>query len=277
MVMPYPPTSPGAPSPPPTAATLAALRARIRQIERNSSADSSIRLVAPLGLAALDDHLPGGGLARGGLHEIEGERAEWDDGAATGFCLALLARLVSAGRILWVSRWGDLHGPGLAAYGLDPGRLILVRAETEAAVLWALEEGLRCPALDAVVGEIDGLERSAGRRLQLAAEASGVSALLLRRRLRPAGRAEPPSAALTRWRVAPLGRAETSGGTWPRPLGRAGWRVELRRCRGAAPGTWLLEWDDAAGGFALAAPVRDRPAAPAGAPADTPSVRRATG
>src|SRR3546814_1442887 len=80
--------------------------------------------MAPLGLAALDEALPGGGLPLGALHEIEGERAEWDDGATTGFCLALLSRMEKAAQtarpILWISRQGDLYPPALVGQGLDP-------------------------------------------------------------------------------------------------------------------------------------------------------------
>ncbi len=284
---------------------LAALRARVRELERGGPRASGAA-AAPLGAAALDAHLPGGGLALGCLHEIEGGRAEWDDGAATGFCLALLARLLGAapraqGPVLWVSRWRDLYAPGLAAFGLDPGRLILVRAASGAAsgagggteVLWAMEEALRCPRLGAVVGEVEALERSAGRRLQLAAEASGVTAFALRRPLRPARRAAAPSAAATRWRVMPAqasarasaqasarasaqASAQVPAGRGRFP-GRPCWQVELLRCRGAAPGQWHLEWDDATGGFALAASLRDRPPAPApGAwrPEDGAAARR---
>jgi protein ImuA len=253
---------------------LAGLRARVRAIERGAAYGGLRRRVAPLGAAggglALDAHLPGGGLPLGGLHEIEGGRAEWDDGAATGFCVGLLARLLDAGPepgsgcgggkpVLWVSPWRDLYAPGLLAFGLDPGRLIQVRAGAGAAgteVLWAMEEGLRCARLAAVVGEVDALERGPGRRLQLAAEASGVTAFALRRGLRPAQPARAgASAAVTRWRV------EAEAGEAGQSLERPRWRVELLRCRGAAPGQWCLEWDNAAGGFAMAAALRDRPPA----------------
>ncbi len=226
----------------------------------------------PLGVAPLDAHLPGGGLPLGCLHEVEGARAEWDDAAATGFCLALLARLCAArpspaptstppedGAVLWVTPWRDLYAPGVAAFGLDPGRLILVRAGTGTDVLWAMEEGLRCPRLIAVVGEVGALERAAGRRLQLAAGASGVTAFALRRQRYPTRRGEAPSAALTRWRIAPMSSAQMSSaqmsskGMAGRLLGRPSWQVELLRCRGAAPGQWHVEWDGAAGGFADAA------------------------
>ncbi len=264
---------------------LSDLRARVRAIERGAAYGGLRRRAAPLGVPALDAHLPGGGLPLGGLHEIEGGRAEWDDGAATGFCVGLLVRLLDAapepgngrGRgnkpVLWVSPWRDLYAPGLKAFGLDPGRLIQVHAGGEADVLWAMEEGLRCARLAAVVGEIDTLERGPGRRLQLAAEAGGVTAFALRRGLRPARPARAgPSAAVTRWRVEADAMSSGPGADGPgadrpgvsesgRSPARPRWRVELLRCRGAAPGQWCLEWDDAAGGFAVAAALRDRPPA----------------
>ncbi|MEX0758857.1 MAG: hypothetical protein WD100_04695, partial [Tistlia sp.] len=66
------------------------LRARVRSLERQGT-DPAPRL--PLGIAALDEALPGGGLALAGLHEILPQRAEWDDGPAAGFCLTLAARI----------------------------------------------------------------------------------------------------------------------------------------------------------------------------------------
>jgi protein ImuA len=249
------------------AARLATLRSEVRRLERDGArAGRDGGQSLPLGAAALDAHLPDGGLPLACLHEIEGALAERDDGVATGFCLALLARLGAArprGAVLWVTPWRDLHAPGLATFGFDPGRLLLVRAGGTAEVLWAMEEGLRCPDLLAVVGEVEALDRTAGRRLQLAAEAGTVTAFALHRRLRPQRGAAAPSAATTRWRIGP----EATRGS-ARGLGAARWRAELIRCRAAAPGQWLLEWDDATGGFALAAPLRD------GAVAAPPAGRR---
>ena len=248
------------------AAGLAALRAQVRRLEQGAVAGHK-RPVAPLGLEALDAALPGGGLPLGALHEIEGERAEWDDGVTTGFCLALLARMERAfpksGQILWVSRQGDLYPPALAGQGLDPGRFLLVRAKSDAEVLWAMEEGLRCRRLAAVVGEVEGLDRLAGRRLQLGAESNGVTAFALHRRFRPLRQGRAASAALSRWRVTAAASHDEQDASF---IGRPRWRLDLLRCRGAAPGSWHVEWDDAACGFALAPALRDRPLVPGEGP-----------
>ena len=236
---------------------LETLRAQIRALESGVAPPR----VLPLGVPALDAWLPGGGLTLAALHQVEGARDEWDDALAAGFCLALTAPLVAIldRPLLWVARQADLHGAGLAAMGLDPGRLILVQADGDREVLWAMEEGLRWRALAGVVGEVAELARTAGRRLQLAAEAHGVTVFLLRRRRAPLRRPEPPSVALTRWRVAPAPSGAAPLAALP---GRPRWRVELLRCRGAAPGNFLMEWDDASGRFALAAALRDRSLGP---------------
>lgn len=231
---------------------LAALRDRLRRLEGGGAG----RPTVPVGLSGIDAAL-GGGLPTAAVHEVLGRPR---DGAATGFVLVLLARLAAAGGegrpVLWCGRRIDLYGPGLAVC-LDPGRLVLVEAWKPAELLWAMEEGLRCPGVAAVVGELDRLDLTAGRRLQLAAEAGGATGLVLR----PTGAgaaADGASAATTRWRIA---AAPGSSGPATRSLGSACWRVELLRCRGGRPGDWMVEWHDATGDLALAAALRDRPAA----------------
>lgn len=273
------------------ATRLEQLRARVRTLEQGGAEGPAPRL--PLGPAELDAALPGGGLALAGLHEILPQRAEWDDGPATGFCLALAARILEArpGRLLWVARDGDLHAPAAAAAGIPPGRLLQAAAPGRSEVLWAIEEGLRCPELAAVAGELDALDALAARRLQLAAEAAGRPCLLLHRP-RLAGRGERlASPALTRWRVA----AAPSDPALPAALvGRPRWRVALQRCRGGRPADFLLEWHDehsswddaplapeapgslAPGSLSLAAGLRDRAGARRDG-AERAAARRAAG
>ena len=127
--------------------------------------------VLPFGVAAIDRALPGGGLARGALHEILGAGGDEEDGALpAAFAARILGRLT--GVVLWCLPRPDLYGPGLAAHGLDPERVVLVRASRDAEILWAMEEGLRTPGIIAVVGEIGVLPAVASRRLQLAAAAA---------------------------------------------------------------------------------------------------------
>jgi len=159
------------------------------------------------------------------------------------------------------------------AHGLDPARLVLVRARRDDDILWAIEEGLRSPGLSAVVGEIRQLPMVAGRRLQLAAERSSVTALLLRRWRNAAEAAaarDQPSAALTRWRVGALPSAAIAG----KGVGRPRWRVALLRVRGGSPCAWDVEVADATGHLSLSAGLADRPAAPPRVDA-APLVRRA--
>jgi len=241
-------------------AVLEDLRGRIRGLEGTfctGGEDGVVRFGAP----AIDGALPWGGLPRAALHEVLAA----DGGAATGFCAALLARLAAgAGTVLWCRRGRarGLYGPGLAAVGLDPARLIVVQGRTATDVLWVMEESLRSGALAAVLGEADDLDITAARRLQLAAEGGATAALLLRR-----DRAEPqPGPAVTRWRIA----AAPGGLVDGRPgVGRPRWRVDLLKVRGGgtfgAARSWLVEWRDGttAGGFAVVADLRDRPAEPA--------------
>ncbi len=168
-------------------ALLDQLRTRLARLDHGDRAD---RPILPFGLAAVDRVLPGGGLARGCLHELCGAS---DRAAAAGFAAALLGRLAADGHALWIGPRDDLYAPGLVAQGLPPERLIVVRAGPRDARLWALEEALRSPGLTAVLAEVDRLTLTQSRRLQLAAEAKGVTAFLLR----PLAACDAPSAAPT--------------------------------------------------------------------------------
>jgi protein ImuA len=217
-----------------------ALRDQVARLERTASGGRRGKLrPITLGAPALDRHLPWGGLPRGALHEVAGEGVDREQAAAAaGFAALWLARLQEAGPVLWIVRAAsraaiDLHAHGLHQQRLDPKRLILVAARRDDEALWAMEEGLKAQSLGAVLGEIEKLDLTASRRLQLAAEASGVTAFVLRRwRLmeRAARDTAQPIAAVTRWRIASLPTE-----------GEIGWRIELTRCRGGKPGSWIME------------------------------------
>lgn len=236
------------------------LRERVRRIERPAA---TVHGVLPFGVAAIDRTLPGGGLARGAVHELLGKDGDEEDGAlATAFAAGILGRLERDRIVLWCLPRPDLYGPGLAILGLDPARLVLVRARRDAEILLAIEEGLRATGVTAVVGEVGAFPAVASRRLQLAAERSGVTAFVLRRwrdGARAARERDLPNASATRWRIAALpsvpARAEPG-------IGHPRWRVELLRCRGGAPACWEVEVTDATGSLSLVATLADRPNGP---------------
>ena len=246
------------------ASSLSSLRECVRRIERPAATHG----VLSSGFAEIERVLPGGGLARGALHEILGMGGDEEDGVlAAAFAAGIVGRSGAGGNVLWCLPRADLHGPGLAACGLDPGRLVLVRAARDAEILWAMEEGLRTPDIAAVVGEVSVLPPMTSRRLQLAAEGSGIAAFLLRR-WRHAGVAARerrlPNAAATRWRISALSSLLVGGELG---VGPSRWRVELLRCRGGEPGSWQVAVgkglvDDAADPLSVAQALADRPLAP---------------
>ena len=231
--------------------TVQELRAQVRTIE----APPRGRAVTLAGGQGSEGGMPD--LALGCLHEVTGDPG--DLCAATGFAAGLVARLsqhIGAGAgapVLWCGRaltsheHGGLYAPGLDEFGLGPERLLVVRARTDTQVLWAMEEGLRCPALSAVMGELDDPGFTPSRRLQLAAEANGLTAVLLRTRSAAA------TGAVTRWHV-------TSAPTKRDSMYIPRWQVQLERHRGGDLGGWNVEWRNETGDFSVATSVRDGPA-----------------
>jgi protein ImuA len=196
-----------------------------------------------LGIPAVDA-VVGQGLARGAVHEVH-PHACGDATAAAAFGLALALRAADGRPVVWVRQsvidieMGGLNGEGLREFGLDPGRVTLVRPDTAADVLRAAEEAARCQPLGAIVIEPWGapkvLDLTASRRLALAAGHSGVTLVMVR-----SGATPTPSAAVTRWEIAaaPSIPLETNA-----PGGPAFDITLARARRGASGGAWTVEWD----------------------------------
>ena len=85
---------------------------------------------------------------------------------------------------------GRLFGWGARGLGLDPSRLLLIRARREPEALWAFEEALKSGAAAAVIGALDRPAFVATRRLDFAARAGRACGFVLRGADgRPLGRA----------------------------------------------------------------------------------------
>lgn len=209
-----------------------------------------------LGSAELDALLPWRGIPLASLCDIAGP-------ARRGFAAVLAGRcLAYPGTLIWCTgdqherAYGRIYGPGLARYGIDTRRLILVRAPNHRQVLQAAEEALRCPAVVCTVAETGNLDFSTSRRLLLAAERGGGIGLLLTATI-PELRA---SAALIRFHV-----AHTLLGCEPV------WQLEAWRVRGGAPWTCEVRFDETTLSLAPVAGIRDRAGAACG-PASRPPL-----
>jgi len=173
------------------------------------------------------------------------------DGGWAGF---LLAQVEGGKPLLWIQdrmailESGRVHPPGLPSQDL-------IHIETRDArdALWAMEEGVRCAALSAVIGEIWGdpkaLDFTATRRLAVASERSGTPCWLVRLAGTP-----NLSGARMRWQIA-------SAPSLLNPLdGRASgtpaWDADLFRARFMPPGRWTIAHE--ADVFHLVAGAGDR-------------------
>jgi protein ImuA len=219
--------------------TLASLRGRIERIETSGEAHALHRIA--LGHAGADAMLRGG-LAKAAVHEVFSEGHQ--GASATGFIAGLAGRLAACRPLVWVRQdfseleSGALSMSGLCELGLDPRLVVTVRAADIDSALRTTADALACDALGAVVMEVWGdakqFDLVASRKLTLAAQASGVTALLLRLAGTPI-----PSTAETRWIV----RAAHSppGSVWS-AWGAPVFDAQLVRNRHGPLGRWIMEW-----------------------------------
>jgi protein ImuA len=232
--------------------TLATLRGSIERIEAHGDPYTPGRVA--LGHADADATLQGG-LAVGAMHEVFAEAGR-QSAAATGFVAALAGRAAARRPLVWVRQdfteieSGALSMSGLAELGLDPRLLVTVRAADVDTALRTAADAFACDALGAVVLEVWGearqLDLVASRKLTLAAQASGVTGLLLRVAAEPS-----PSTAETRWIVraahsppaAPLMPTASlmpaaPWSAWGAPM----FDAQLVRNRHGPVGRWIMEW-----------------------------------
>lgn len=186
------------------------------------------------------------------LEEV-GAACPADAPAALAFALDRLARgcgaqrdprpLVLATTPAWLRERGRPFAQGMRV-GMQ--RLIWVRAEREAAVLWALEEALKSGAVAGGLATVEQPAFVTTRRLDFAARAGAAKGVLLR-----AGPALDLSAARRRWRIA---QRPSDAAAAP---GTARLRAELVRRRDGPPGAWDLEQNHETGHFGVVAGLAD--------------------
>src|SRR3984893_15456574 len=236
--------------------TLATLRGSIERIESHSNTYRLDRVA--LGHADADATLQGG-LALGAMHEvfadsdrqrapatgfIPGRAGRGSARGATGFIAGLAGRVSARRPLVWIRQdfaeieSGALSMSGLAELGLDPRLLVTVRAADVDTALRTAADALACDALGVVVLEVWGearqLDLVSSRKLTLAAQMSGVTALLLR-----VGAEPQPSTAETRWILRAAHSPPASlWSAWGAPV----FDAQLVRNRHGPVGRWIMEW-----------------------------------
>lgn len=190
-----------------------------------------------LGLGALESAFPNGVFPKSCVHEFVCASTEH---AAASNCLitGILSALMKDGGIcVWIGRARRIFAPALAAFGVEPHRVIFVSLDKDSDTLWVMEEALKCPGLAAVVCELREVDFRQSQRFQRAVEHSRVTGFVLRNALTKLG----STACAARWQVQPLPSADLYGLPGP---GFLRWQVDLLKVRNGQPGKWILEWQD---------------------------------
>ena len=210
------------------ASVLESLTEQLRALEENRWVGSGevISTLSP----ALDRLLPAGGFRRGAL--VEWLSSGSASGAATLALLSARGALAAGGALVVIDRRRLFYPPAAARLGIALEKIVVVRPASQADHAWALDQALRSRGVAAVWCSLEKQDNRTLRRLQLAAETSGVVGLLLRPQH---ARHEPSWAELRLW-VEPIARSQSLAGR-SRLL-----RVELLRSRaGPAGGAVELE------------------------------------
>ena len=159
-------------------------------------------------------------LLKGRVHEVEGR-------GRNGFALFQATRL--AGPVFWIVLAHDRDRPmpgSLPDGGAE--RLHFIEARSETDLLWTVEEALRVRPVSLVIAAPEKpISLTAGRRLQLAAEAGDTTGLMLIQEGRGSNAAE------TRWKCNPL----------PSPLDSTRHRWILNKNRRGTIGIYDVSWN----------------------------------
>jgi protein ImuA len=172
----------------------------------------------------------------GVVHEFLSSGTE-DSVVTGGFIAGLLSSLIGKnGIFLWISTSKGLFPPALTSFGLQPDRFIFIQVQKEKDIGWAINEALKCDALNAVIGEMRELSFTESRRLQLSVEQSQVTGFIIRNHTNL-----NTTACVSRWRITSL--PSESVDDFP-GIGFPKWKVELLRMRNGKPGSWEIMWKD---------------------------------
>lgn len=187
-------------------------------------------------IGSLKNAFPNNTFPVGAIHEFIA--AGMEDAATTaGFIAGILTPLMqNAGAVIWIGSVHSIFPPALKLFGIVPDKIIFINLQKETAMLWAMEEALKCEGLAAVIGEIKELSFTASRRLQLAVEQSRVTGFIIRNNPRTI----TTTACVTRWKITALSSELEDGLPG---VGFPRWNVDLLKVRNGNPGKWQIEFN----------------------------------
>ena len=161
------------------------LRNQIRKLETAARSDDG--RVISTGCGGLDRQLPRGGFSTGTITEWLTSSA----GAGAELLSLLAARQACAdgGALVVIDPRQRFYPAAAAAWGINLENVIVLRTPAasrsaadpfSSALLWAIDQSLRCPAVAAVWGRLGEVHERWLRRFQLSAEQSGAMGLFVR-------------------------------------------------------------------------------------------------
>jgi protein ImuA len=153
---------------------------------------------------------------------------------SAAFITYILSSLMKQGAVsIWISQTPNIFPPALHLFNIDPAKLIFIKARKGKECLWCMEEALKCEGIASVIGEIDDVDLTASRRLQLAVEESRVTGFVLRNKKINLSNI----ASVAKWKISSLlsSNEDCPGVGFPQ------WNIELLKVRNGQPGTWKVE------------------------------------
>ncbi len=216
---------------------IAQLQKQILDLQgQRPSAEGALKIP---GFGFIEEAFPEKVFPKAATHELVSYSSE-DAACTSGFLAVLLGKLMgSGGSCLWISTIPrrSMFPPALKNFGIDAERILFVDARKPKETLWAVEEALKCSALNGVVGELNELSFNESRRLQLVVEKSGVPGFI--HRFRPGS--ENPVACVSRWKITPLPSELPNGLPG---VGFARWNIMLQKVKNGLPREWQVQWSD---------------------------------
>ncbi len=189
-------------------------------------------------LGSIKNAFPNNTFPLGAIHEFI-STLPGDVAVTNGFIISILASLMKNGGVsIWIGSSQTIFPPALQSFGIAPDKIIFINLQKEKEILWVMEEAMKCEGLVAVVGQIQDLNFTASRRLQLAVEHSLVTGFIICQNPRKIN----TTSCITRWKITSLasGSADDMPGVcFPR------WNVELLKVKNGKPGTWQIEFSTA--------------------------------